>query len=257
MDKSQFDFWINYPFKQKQQDSLRKLGDLVRATCLRRTKDSIQDSLRIPQRIDRTEDINLHQSDQDLYEFFRAKTAKIAAGLSRPDEGRSRSNERRETNILTLINFLRRICNHGEDLLPQSALEAWKSNSMLVDWQMMRNCDRGCDSCGSPIESVDFLSKDTPEFDCQHSFCTMCYMQSEDTVTGEVQKCPKCAAMRVKSGNFLSPSESSIQLSAKLEALLRNVAAEQALERHQKGALPVKRYSLISLFETYMIVNLL
>jgi SNF2 family DNA or RNA helicase len=247
MEKSQFDFWIASPIKQKQPHSFNTLGDLIRATCLRRTKDITQDSLKLPGRIERIEEIELNQADQAVYDFFREKTAKIAAGLADRDGGRSRRSKGKGSDILTLINFLRRICDHGVDLLPQSALEAWRSkNSTLVDWQMMQKCDKVCDLCGFIIEEVDSPSDDIPEFDCRHSICTTCSMQSENTSVDESQKCPKCAAMHTTSGNSSSLPEYSIRLSAKVETLIRNLDAEQTPKQHEDKALPVKRYLIIT-----------
>lgn len=247
MEKSQFDLWIASPIKQKQPHSFNTLGDLIRGTCLRRTKDITQDSLKLPGRIERIEEIELHQADQVVYDFFRDKTAKIAAGLADRDGGRSRRSKGKGSDILTLINFLRCICNHGVDLLPQSALEAWRSkNSTSMDWQMMQNCNKLCDSCGSVIEEVDSLSDDIPEVDCRHSICTACSMQSENTSVDEAQKCPKCAATRSTSGKSSNPPEHSIRLSAKVEALIRNLDAEQTLKQHEDKALPVKRYLTIT-----------
>ena len=241
-EKSEFDFWITSPIKRKHPNSLSTLGDLIRATCLRRTKDMTQDSLQLPRRIERIEEIKLHQADQNLYDFFREKTAKIAAGIAMLDESTSGIGREKDANILTLLNFLRRICNHGEDLLPPSALEAWRSSTVSVDWQMMRNYNRICDSCGSLIEEVDFLSGNSPEFGCHHSICTTCSMQRENSITEEAWKCPKRAAMQATSGNFLTLPTSSIRLSAKVEALIRNLSSEQALEEREDKALPVKRY---------------
>jgi SNF2 family DNA or RNA helicase len=243
MEKSQFDFWISSPIKQKQPNSFTTLGDLIRATCLRRTKDITQLSLKLPRRIERVEEIELHKADQALYHFFREKTAKIAAGLASRDEGTSRTSKGKSANILTLINFLRRICNSGEDLLPQSALEAWRTkNSASMDLQMMRNCNKICDSCGSIIEEADLLSDDNPEFVCRHSICSTCSMQSENTPIDEVRKCPKCAATQAMSGNSSSLPKSSFSLSAKVEALIRNLDAEQTADQHKDKGLPVKRY---------------
>src|SRR4051812_67902 len=70
MEKSQFDFWITSPIKQKRSNCVSTLGDLIRATCLRRTKNITQASLKLPGRIERTEEIDLHQADRALYEFF-------------------------------------------------------------------------------------------------------------------------------------------------------------------------------------------
>ena len=131
-EKSQFDVWITAPIKQKRLHSFSILGDLVRATCLRRTKNMVQGSLKLPQRIDRIIEIELHEADRVLYSFFRDRTAKTAAGLA--GRSLSKANEGKSANVLTLINFLRLICNSGEDLLPQAALDAWRAkDSTSVD----------------------------------------------------------------------------------------------------------------------------
>jgi SNF2 family DNA or RNA helicase len=247
MEKSQFDFWVASPIKQKQPHCFNTLRDLIRATCLRRTKDMTQNSLKLPGRIERIEEIKLHQADQVVYDFFREKTAKIAAGLAGRDSGSSRRSKGKGSDILTLINFLRRICNHGLDLLPRSALEAWRSkNNTSVDWQMMQNCNKVCDLCGSIIEEVASFSDDIPEFHCHHSICTICSMQSGNTSVDEAQKCPKCAATRATSGNSSSKPEYSVRLSAKVEALMKNLDAERALKHHEDNGLPVKRYLTIT-----------
>jgi SNF2 family DNA or RNA helicase len=243
MEKSQFNFWITSPIKQKQPNSFNTLGDLIRATCLRRTKDLAQGSLKLPRRIERIEEIKMHQEDQVLYDFFKEKTAKTAAGLTGRDSGTSRRGEGKGAMILTLINFLRRICNSGEDLLPQSALEAWKSNdSTSADWQMMQKCKQICDSCSSVLEEGDLLSDNGPEFDCHHSICTACSTQRENISIDEVRKCPKCEAKRARSGNSFSKPKSSSRFSAKVEALIRNLDAEQTIGKHEDETLPVKRY---------------
>ncbi|PVH83872.1 hypothetical protein DL98DRAFT_558686, partial [Cadophora sp. DSE1049] len=240
MDKSQFDFWITSPINRKQPNSLTVLEDLVRATCLRRTKEVVQDSLQLPLRRERIAEIKLHQKDQELYELFRGKTTRIVAGLAKKGEispGMSKGND---VNVLTLINLLRRICNHGEDLLPQSALEAWRANSTSMDWEMMRSCNKTCDSCECLIEELDFLSDDIAEFDCHHSFCVLCTTQCENTGTEEVRRCPKCAAKQTGSDHSASRPKPTFRFSAKVEALMQNLRTEQTLEQHESKTLPVK-----------------
>lgn len=245
MEKSQFDLWITSPIKQERPNSFNILEDLVRATCLRRTKDATKSSLKIPRKIERTEGIELHEADLALYEFFREKTAKIAAGLAGQDGGKSKTSTRtnKGANILALINFLRLICNSGKDLLPKSALEAWRSrNSALVDWQMLRNCSKVCAYCESNIEETDSLSDGSPEFNCHHSICAVCSAQNENTSTDEVLKCPKCTASRATSRNSTEPPELHTRLSAKIEALIRNLGAEQMVEHSGGRSFPTKRY---------------
>jgi len=192
--------------------------------------------------VERIEEIELHQEDQVLYDFFKEKAAKIAAGLTKQDGGASRIGEGKSANILTLINFLRRICNSGEDLLPQSAVEAWRSrNDTSVDWQMMQNCKRICDSCNLIREEDDLRSDDNPAFDCHHSICTNCSMQSENTID-EVRKCPKCVATQVRPRNAFCILKSSSRFSTKVEALIQNLDAEQTMGEHEDKAQRVKRY---------------
>ena len=82
IEKSMFDFWIASSIKNKKIGSLERLRDLIKATCLRRRKTSIGDSLELPKRLERTEIVELHQADLELYDFFKVKTAKIAASNS-------------------------------------------------------------------------------------------------------------------------------------------------------------------------------
>ena len=201
----------------------------------------IQDSLSLPQRFEKIVEIELNEADQALYHFFREKTAKIAAGLAGRDA--SKTSEGKSSNILTLINFLRRICNSGEDLLPKSAMEAWKTKSSAsVDWQMMQNCNSKCDLCGVNIEDADSVSDDSPKFDCNHSICTACSTQTEETPIDEARQCPKCAATQVRFENSPSPSNLSTRLSAKVEAMIQNLSAEQqTLDEGKSKAPPMKR----------------
>ncbi|KAE8448034.1 hypothetical protein EG329_009957 [Mollisiaceae sp. DMI_Dod_QoI] len=242
-EKSQFDRWITLPIEQKRPDSFSTLGDLIRATCLRRTKQMTQGSLKLSPRIERVEEIVLHKADHALYHFFREKMAKIAAGLAGQDRDKFRPSEAKGANLLTLINFLRRICNNGEGLLPQSALEAWRSkNITLVDWKMMQNCNKTCHSCGCTLEEADLLSDDSLDFGCHHSICAACSMQSENTPMDmdDVRKCSKCAATRATRGNTSILPKSNARFSAKVEALIRVLGAQQTLEHHADKTLAVK-----------------
>lgn len=111
-----FDVWITAPIKDKKPNSLRRLKDLVSATCLRRTKAMISsESLALPPRVEKIESVQLHQEGQELYNFFKLKTANIAAGLAGNREAGDTTpgfDQRKESNMLSLINLLRLICNH-------------------------------------------------------------------------------------------------------------------------------------------------
>ncbi|PNP78626.1 hypothetical protein FNYG_07972 [Fusarium nygamai] len=117
--KDTFDRWISNPIRDNVQEGLRKLRILVEATCLRRTKSSISQAL--PPPTIREEKVDLHPYDRALYDFFESEAAKNAA-----DPANNSKTGREKKNVLSLIHNLRRICDHGEDLLPASDIEAWR-----------------------------------------------------------------------------------------------------------------------------------
>ncbi|KAL9621923.1 MAG: hypothetical protein Q9160_003744 [Pyrenula sp. 1 TL-2023] len=200
-DKSMFDFWITSPINENKSPGYKRLQSLIRATCLRRTKESVNDSLQLPPRLERTESIELPRRDRELYTFFKDITAAIAGDSSISSSGPLKHDDFKESNILSLIGFLRLICNHGQDLLPHSALAAWKASApKLIDWQAMKNFRRRCGWCDTDLESSFRLT--APELLCEHTICMDCTQQS-------------------------GPA-SSVRRSAKVEALLRNLAKEQA-----------------------------
>ena len=243
-----FDFWIATPIKEKRLHSLRTLRDLVSSTCLRRTKAMTAESLELPSRVEKTESIPLHQADRELYDFFKLKTSKIAAHLSGPETASPRSDKEKETNILSLINLLRLICNHGEQLLPPTALQAWKSqDNGMIDWQMMKDCRKRCDACGTDIEESDLPSSNTLEFRCRHSICGTCVIGNGDGETNEEWICPKCPKPTKANASLQStvsnPFDTFVTPSAKIEALLRNLREEQAGNLNDP-ATPIKRHPL-------------
>ncbi|KAF5979480.1 helicase-like transcription factor [Fusarium coicis] len=122
--KDTFDRWISNPIRDNVQEGLRKLRILVEATCLRRTKSSISQAL--PPPTIREEKVDLHPYDRDLYDFFESEAAKNAA-----DPAKSSKKGREKKNVLSLIHNLRRICDHGEDLLPASDIEYWLTLSAI------------------------------------------------------------------------------------------------------------------------------
>ena len=243
-DKSKFDFWIANPVKDGKADSLRRLQDLIRATCLRRTKRMLGSSCELPKRTERIEEVEFHDIDRDLHAFFQEKCAKIAEGISTTEQDLPEAGRRKESNLLSLINFLRLICNHGLQLLPRSALDAWNArDGTSINWQMMQSCRKKCCICESDINEVDSLASAGSELRCQHWICATCASQSE-SLYGEEGSCPKCATSPSSRDDpgYPSPEATFIPLSAKIEALLRNLRTEQAVEaRNQRPSKPVKR----------------
>lgn len=242
-NKSKFDFWIATPLENQKADGLRRLKDLIRATCLRRTKRTLGDLCKLPRRTERIESIEFHKTDLDLYAFFKEKCAKMAEDISTTKQSFQEVGKPEHGNILSLINFLRLICDHGLQLLPQPALDAWKArNGTSINWQMMQNCRRRCCICETDIEEAEFVASNGNEPRCRHWICTICALQSEST-SREEGLCPKCATSPNSGGDssFLSPPETGLSPSAKIEALLRNLHTEQGVETTQRPPEPVKR----------------
>jgi len=70
--------------------------------------------------------IELGQAEQKLYDFFKQKAAKLAKDSATKRPGWLKGSSSKDSNILYFINTLRRIYNHGEQLLPSSAVEIGK-----------------------------------------------------------------------------------------------------------------------------------
>ncbi|KAK9423111.1 hypothetical protein SUNI508_04405 [Seiridium unicorne] len=123
--EKQFDYWIAQPLKKQTPQSLERLQDLVKATCLRRRKSAMGVSFQLPQRVERVESVTLRQDERGLYTFFEAKLGAILQESTVSSLQDTRKPETTKTlGVLTFITFLRRICDHGTDLLPTPAIEA-------------------------------------------------------------------------------------------------------------------------------------
>jgi SNF2 family DNA or RNA helicase len=237
-EKSIFNFWITSPLKENRPNSLRRLQQLIRATCLRRTKQSIKDILKLPPRIEKLEILEFTENDRELYNFFKDKTAKIAAGTHLPGSTLGKIGQQRGSSILSLMNFLRLICNHGEQLLPSNALSAWNSrDNDFLSLEMSRNNNQKCDNCDTDLEDSE-----TSEYYCRHVICLECSFKCEESSATEKSACPKCfATCNDDVQSSLSTSAKLFQSpSAKLDALLKNLRTEQ-IRRPNSDGTPIKR----------------
>ncbi|KAI2626051.1 SNF2 family N-terminal domain-containing protein [Hypomontagnella submonticulosa] len=115
VQKSKFMSSIVQLVEEKHELGIERLQRLIRVTCLRRTK---QKTLTLPHRLERVHEIYLHQEDQVLYDIYKKRCAEKAAGVGKR-RGESASLKG-ENNILSLITYLRYICDHGEQLLPDT-----------------------------------------------------------------------------------------------------------------------------------------
>lgn len=171
----------------------------------------------------------------------------MASGRSQLHSDAEKVDQGKDSNILTLINFLRLICNHGEHLLPASALEAWKTRDIgSIDWHTLRASRADCDMCGKYVDEIDTQASTEPEFPCQHSICPKCASRGADLEVDYVTRCPKCLEHAVDEGgstNFQILQDPVIP-SAKVSALIRNLRLDQSSGRESDGIIPTKRYQL-------------
>ncbi|CEO59986.1 hypothetical protein PMG11_04632 [Penicillium brasilianum] len=130
--KLAFAHWIDYPLRShdKHEIGIRRLRKLIAATCLRRTKDHVQDQLQLPSRIEKVHHIDLSHEERKVYDFFKFRASFLVGKLGQ----KSQMDKTSWKTMLSIIGFLRSICNHGRQLLPQTALEMYdKQNTLTVD----------------------------------------------------------------------------------------------------------------------------
>jgi SNF2 family DNA or RNA helicase len=131
-ERTMFERWITKPIRENKSEGYTMLQTLVRSTCLRRTKESMGDILRLPQRHEKIEHVYLSQEDQILYKFFKEKAASLASGTKASHVAVTRSDNDQRGGIICSLNFLRSICNHGEQLLPDTALRIWDTRDQSM-----------------------------------------------------------------------------------------------------------------------------
>ncbi|RYP01741.1 hypothetical protein DL764_006103 [Monosporascus ibericus] len=227
-DRRDFDRLIGKPVKDKPQYGLGRLRDLVRTTCLRRTISGLgAETLQLLPLEAKIEWIALGD-DEELYTFFKRKTASVASGLGkRRTKGAkgAAGKVKCDENILSLINFLRLICNYGERMLPAKALEGWKQRDLSsLDWQAMEAMRRQCSRCGERVRDA----ADGNILPCGHHMCKRCQLYAEEVDEGDADETLACLACRdsnqigEKKGTLGAPR------SAKAQALIRNILNQQS-----------------------------
>jgi SWI/SNF-related matrix-associated actin-dependent regulator of chromatin subfamily A3 len=234
--RSAFGQYIEQLIKDRKRDGIERLKRVVAATCIRRTKKEHAAVLNLTQKDVRVESIEMSPEDRTLYDFFK-RCSYLTAGLDK-------SHKRKPaTNILELISMLRHICNHGEELLPESALAAWrKREPTTLTSEMLESSMKRCVSCDREIEELDPLAGQTLEFPCKHLLCESCLARFR----GSQPACSKCRTFTPlpDSQSFSSPTTRQSQgtkdqtsQSPKVNALLRNIAELQT-NRTENGILP-------------------
>lgn len=138
--KTAFAYWVSsYIWTEANNtERLDRLKKLVAATCLRRTKHHVRNQLKLPRRTDKEHLVELNTSERLLYGFFKIRASSLVARSTVHHEALNKGGW---GNILTLINCLRLICNHGEELLSSSSLELWRSRDAFANDLDLREND--------------------------------------------------------------------------------------------------------------------
>ena len=221
---------------QKKPGALLRVKSLVAATCLRRTKASSAVALELPDRAERIELVTLSGDDQELYDYFEDKTASMAAGISDDQRKKIGSKASEHGNILSMMNILRLVCNHGKDLLSTTALNIWAhSRNSLVDWRSIETSYLACSMCGQDLEETAQVSEATGT----QALCASCVIGAEDvTEERRAQRPQKHGEFWQKARDASNLSRNILKPSPKVEALLKNLRAEQS---YSSGEVPIKR----------------
>ncbi|KAL7784188.1 SNF2 family N-terminal domain-containing protein [Trichoderma afarasin] len=243
MKKNLFDFWIARPIKEKQSYGLQRLGLLIKGTCLRRTKKMIELSHPLPDRREKITWVELTPRDRKLYSFFEKEAANMASGSYRHNNGHPNANDRHNNNILKLINFLRLICDHGEQLLPVSAVEIWSAEGdKIIDWQHFQEFQVTCDMCGLKIDNSQGWSSVDLDTSYPPIICEACRASTREIGPGIESKNPD-NLIHIPNGRESPCSAAQIraaQPSPKLKALIDNLRQEQFLPGHGISNQPIK-----------------
>lgn len=116
---------------------------LVAATCLRRTKNMVEDAvdLHLPDKKEVIEPIQLAAAEREIYGFFQRRASKLIIELGQPEQiplAGAPCERKDNNNTLSIINNMRLICNHGEDLLPKSQLAIWHDHKKAQEAKSSR-----------------------------------------------------------------------------------------------------------------------
>ncbi len=212
IQKSSFMSWIVKPVEEKQPFGVERLQSLIRATCLRRMKEKVLSSndIKLPRRFERVHEVHLHQDDQDLYNAIKKLCAETAAGLEERSQAGS-SPKGGENNILLLINSLRLICDHGQQLLPNAIRRPREQNSVFsFESGMKQLYSPRCSACEGEIDDNISRAED------QDPICVNC-------ATSEVGS----HIINMKGNLSEKGSMPHYQPSAKVVAMLENLKRDQ------------------------------
>ena len=246
--KSEFDYWITKPITRRKDYAFKRLRRLVKATCLRRTKANIESSLKLPRKEEVNIVLDLDPGERELYNFFKGRAATVARQARHNGPQRATRSGGRggwSGNILPLVGHLRRICDHGEDLLPTAVLQAWRDRDIdSIDWKLLMMGSQKCAFCETELEEGDGVAVPV-ELPCGHFICANCRTteDADDVGSSRASSCHTCSG---KSPLPMSSQDSTLEEykpSVKIDALLQNLRREHSTQPTSEDGTVSKRYS--------------
>lgn len=220
--------YVVKPLEEKHEVGIHTLQELVRATCLRRTKQQTLASglISLPHRTEKICPVHLHPEDQVLYDSVKRVLQKTASGLDKSPR-RDVSTKANDKNVMVILNSLRLICNHGEELVPQLAEGITERiSASYIDHIQGQIHAAACSSCGGETDGRSVLAG------AQGSLCVDC-ANLETTTTGRQSG----MILEKRDGNLDSQSvrvrESTfgktVRPSAKVIALVKNLRQDVSI----------------------------
>lgn len=234
---SHFNSRIANPVIKGTPNGLGTLRKLVHATSLRRTKDSINEELRLPGREIVQEEVKMTEEEQKNYDVLKSSYASILHG----DDGMNVVG-RSTASIMQTIARLRQFCDHGLELLPRKVHQLF-DDSMSTErasWNLFDALE-ACAACQNPVNGD---SQDQDSLDCGHCLCSGCQKKNAGEEIPVDIVCKVCDQDLARSGSstpypFTHPTVATSDYvpSSKVQALLRNLISE----RQDSPCRPIKR----------------
>lgn len=180
--------------------------------------------------------LDLDPHNRELYDFFRQQATAVALSIEKRARLKTPGINRimrgwgdgSGGDILPLIGHLRRICDHGQDLLSATALRAWRDkDTESVSRQLMTLSSQKCDACAVDLEedSDDVVS----ELACGHVICANCIAaQGASDTQASRAFCPKCSGRSPLPTLGQNGILGEYRPSVKVRSLVQNLRSEQS-----------------------------
>ncbi|KAJ8129741.1 hypothetical protein O1611_g3887 [Lasiodiplodia mahajangana] len=228
---SAFRRFSSYPAGGRDSMFWDRLKRLVQCTSLRRTKESIGASLKLPPRREIEHPVDLTSEERRIYDLTKRH---FSTSL---DSGKS------SVNAFNLLLRLRQVCNHGRDLLPKS-LQGWLDQAFQYMDPITPPLGLTCEACEALIFDERLICGSLP---CLHQICKSCFGVG-DIDEGITPTCPLCKNSSSKprsSGSGDSARADSVSSSpleyipsSKVEALIKNLRDDNEEQRRQGNTPP-------------------